>query len=600
MSSPTVDAPALARPRESARSFRLEALRNPYLLGGLVFALALALRLWSIDHVAGNVFYDAAVRSMGNSWHNFFFGALEPGGSVSIDKPPVDLWLQVASTTVLGYDLTALHMPEALAGAAACALLFAALCEPFGLLAALIGALALALAPVAVLTSRSDTMDSLMAALQIAAIWSCWLALRRRQLRWSLLAAAIAGIAFNVKLAESLILLPTLVLLWAWAAPIGKRAVALAASIATFLIVSLSWVLVASLTPAGQRPFPIGSHNGSIWHTILIYNGLNRLTGHGTVGPGSGTPGDGPGPLRLLSTTGPSAYGPLIGLLMLATLLLGALALAVVGRERLRELSRTPKGRLAIGLILWFICAVIFFSVMRRLQTRYLEALAPPTCACLALALLALARSHRRLANWGLAALACAIGGYALGLRGGLGAWTALALVGLVAAGAIALWRAHGTAGARAVPILTGALLIGLLAIPLGKDYELIAHNTTDSVLNEPTSRRLSDYLAAHNNGTRYEVASANVYDVAGMVVRDDKPLIMLNDIDGELERARTLQAQVAAGEVRFFFAARGCRPGHPCPGNERWAIAHSIPVAHYPGLRRFDLHTGEKQMPDR
>ena len=76
--------------------------------------LAAALRLWKIQDVTGNVFYDAAVRSMGNSWHNFFFGALEPSGTVSIDKPPVDLWLQVATTRVLGFDLVGLHLPEAL------------------------------------------------------------------------------------------------------------------------------------------------------------------------------------------------------------------------------------------------------------------------------------------------------------------------------------------------------------------------------------------------------------------------------------------------------------------------------------------------------
>ena len=43
---------------------------------------------------------------MGLSWHNFFFGAFEPGGSVSIDKPPVDLWLQVASVKLLGFSST--------------------------------------------------------------------------------------------------------------------------------------------------------------------------------------------------------------------------------------------------------------------------------------------------------------------------------------------------------------------------------------------------------------------------------------------------------------------------------------------------------------
>src|SRR6202167_3647455 len=63
---------------------------------GLVLALACVLRLWKIQEVPGNVFYDAAVRSMAGALHNFFFGALEPSGTVSIDKPTVVILLPVA------------------------------------------------------------------------------------------------------------------------------------------------------------------------------------------------------------------------------------------------------------------------------------------------------------------------------------------------------------------------------------------------------------------------------------------------------------------------------------------------------------------------
>ncbi len=81
---------------------------------------AAVLRLLHIGQVPPDPFYDAAVRSMALSWHNFFFGAFEPGGSVSIDKPPVDLWLQVLSVKLLGFSSTTLKLPEALAGIARC------------------------------------------------------------------------------------------------------------------------------------------------------------------------------------------------------------------------------------------------------------------------------------------------------------------------------------------------------------------------------------------------------------------------------------------------------------------------------------------------
>src|SRR4029077_12408882 len=170
-------------------------------------------------------------------WHAFFFGTLEPGGSPAIDKPPLDLWLPVASTKALGFALVGLRPPEALAGVSACGLLFGALYRPFGFSAAALAAAALAVLPISVLTARSDTMDSLLAALLIAALWLSWHALENGRLRWSLLAAAIMGVAFNVKLGESLIALPSMALLWLWAAAPGARVRAAGVLPAPFLVV---------------------------------------------------------------------------------------------------------------------------------------------------------------------------------------------------------------------------------------------------------------------------------------------------------------------------------------------------------------------------
>src|SRR5206468_620264 len=147
-----------------------------------------------------NLFYDAAVRSMGLSWHNFFFGAIEPGGSVSVDKPPGDLWLQVASTKVLGFTTFALHLPEAVAGTAAVGMLYCVVRSVWGPLAGGLAGFALAVLPVSVLTSRSDTMDSVTMALLVAALWASIRALETRRSTWILAAAGLVGVAFNVKL----------------------------------------------------------------------------------------------------------------------------------------------------------------------------------------------------------------------------------------------------------------------------------------------------------------------------------------------------------------------------------------------------------------
>ena len=108
------------------------AKRRKWVLLALLSAAALVLRLLDLSKVAPDPFYDAAVRSMGLSWHNFFFGAFEPGGSVSIDKPPVDLWLQVVSVKLLGFSTTTLKLPEAFAGVATVPLLWACVRRVWG------------------------------------------------------------------------------------------------------------------------------------------------------------------------------------------------------------------------------------------------------------------------------------------------------------------------------------------------------------------------------------------------------------------------------------------------------------------------------------
>ncbi len=512
---------------------------------------AAVLRLWMIHDVSGNVFYDAAVRSMGTSWHDFFFGALEPSGTVSIDKPPLDLWLQVATTSVLGFSLVGLHLPEALGGVAACGLLFGALRRPFGVAAAISAVLALALLPVSVLTSRSDTMDSVLAALEIGALWLSWRALESGRMRWSVLSATVMGLAFNVKLAEMLIALPALALLWLWAAAPGTRIRVMLATAGTFLVVALSWTAIASLTPTSKRPFPIGSANGSIWHVTLVYDGLNRLSGHGATGTAEG----GAGPLRLLSA-GPNQYWTLIGIALLATSLLGLLALSVLlaeGREYLRMVLRSPPARFAVGIVVWFLVGLVAFSAMERLQARYLEAFAPAVCAVFGLSLSVLWRRD-------------------LGRRGRSG-------------------RSGGPRSRRltGLRIVLACLGLGLLAASLSKDAYLIRHARTDALMTDFSSPALSRYLRTHRDGAHYEVASANINDVVGLVARDDLPVLVLNSVDGSLTRTASLKAQVDQGWVRFYFGApHACYSGRHCPGDQIWAHAHSIPVPGQPGLRSF------------
>ncbi len=337
--SPPAPAP-LAAPRRAPVGVPLALLAL-----AAITAAAAFLRLSHLGSVPGDPFYDAAVRSMGLSWHNFFFGAFEPDGSVSIDKPPLDLWLQVVSVKLFGFTSFALKFPEALAGTLSAPVLYAALRRPFGRGAALAAALALAVLPIEVITARSDTMDGLMMLLIVLALWACVRATEKGSTRWLLLAAVGLGLAFNVKLLESIVPLPGLALFAYLGLPGSRRRrlLQLLAAAAVYVAVSLSWLTGTLLFPAHDRPFAIGSTNGSAWNAAFVFNGSDRVSGSSTTGgpiaygSSSGFPTatqserdhipiTAPSPTRLLTRVGPLS-GERLGLELLAALLLGTPAL---------------------------------------------------------------------------------------------------------------------------------------------------------------------------------------------------------------------------------------------------------------------------------
>jgi len=508
----------------------------------LIAALAAALRLADLGAVRVDPFYDAAVRSMGASWHNFFFGAYEPGGSVSIDKPPVDLWLQVASVKLLGWGSAALKLPEALAGTAAVPLLYGAIRRPFGTIAGLVAALALAVLPIEVITARSDTMDAVMMLLLVLALFllvrAC--ASEQRGTVWLIGAAAALGIAFNVKLLESLVALPGLFALALLGMPPGaaRRTRQLLAATAVYILVALSWLGATFLFAAHERPWAIGSANGSAWNAAFVFNGTERISGKAAeVGQarGGAQPIAPPSPTRLLARSG-QLPGKWLGWEALAALLLGLCALIVLARRRAERLPRAT----AIGMFAWLATGVVLFSQMARLHPRYVESFTP------------------------------AIAGMF-----GIG-------VGLIAvAGNRARWLA--------LP------LTALLALPLAISIDAVKANVTDAGnvggLAPAEQQALSAYLLPRQGGAHYEFAAGSATAVASLIVQDQRPVLMLTTYNGRpLTSVAGLKLAIARGEVRYAFLNSLCgshstKTTSGCAPAARWVRAHAIDVSPRAGL---------------
>jgi 4-amino-4-deoxy-L-arabinose transferase-like glycosyltransferase len=122
--------------------------------------LAAVLHCVNIDSLGYvNHYYAAAVKSMLQSWSNYFFVAAEPGGSVSVDKPPVGLWLQAISAYFLGVNSLGRLLPQILAGLGSIVVVYHLVRRSFGSLAGLLSAFALAVTPVVVAIDRNNTSD---------------------------------------------------------------------------------------------------------------------------------------------------------------------------------------------------------------------------------------------------------------------------------------------------------------------------------------------------------------------------------------------------------------------------------------------------------
>lgn len=248
----------------------------------LVLAISTLLQGYRLTSIGfGNLYYAATVRSMLDNWPAFFFGSFDPAGFVTVDKPPVGLWLQAGLARVFGFHGLVLLLPQALAAVGSVALLYQLVRRTFGIGAGLLAALALALTPIAVAASRGNNLDAPLVFVLLLAACSLLRAVESGRLRPLLLCAVLIGLGFNIKMLQAYLVVPAFALLYLLAAPASllMRLERLLQAGALLAIVSLSWALVVEVVPAERRPYIGSSQENSAIELAIGYNGLQRLQG---------------------------------------------------------------------------------------------------------------------------------------------------------------------------------------------------------------------------------------------------------------------------------------------------------------------------------
>ena len=181
------------------------------------------LNLWGLSiNGWANTYYSAAVQSMTTSWHDFLFASLDKSGLMTVDKPPLSLWIQALSARMFGFHPLSLLIPQAVMGVVAVALLYDLTRRRFGRPAGFVAGLALATTPVVVAVSRHNNPDELLVLCCVAALWFAVRGLQNGSTKWLVLSGVAVGLGFETKMAVALMVVPGIAIAWMWIAPAAR------------------------------------------------------------------------------------------------------------------------------------------------------------------------------------------------------------------------------------------------------------------------------------------------------------------------------------------------------------------------------------------
>ena len=454
---------------------------RPALLG-LLAGTAL-LYLWGLGASGwSNAFYSAAVQAGTKSWKAFFFGSSDAANFITVDKPPVSLWVMEISARIFGVNSWSILVPQALEGVATVGVLYATVRRWFSPGAGLIAGAVMATTPVAALMFRFNNPDALLVLLLTVAAYAMVRAHEDGRTRWLVIAFALVGTGFLTKSLQAFVVMPAFALVYLLAGPpkFWRRFRQLAIGGVALVVASGWWVAAVELWPAASRPYIGGSQNNSVLNLIFGYNGLGRITGDETGSVGGGAAGT-------AGRWGPTGWTRLwqsdwAG--QIAWLIPAALILLVAGLLVTMRRPRTDRTRVAF--LMWggwlVVTAAVFSFAKGIIHPYYAVALAPATGALVGMGSVLLWRTRSTWFSRAFLATALAVTSY-VSYRVLLRSpdWhptlrTLVLVVGLVAAAGIAfvprVWKAAAIAFA-------GAGLVAALAGPAA--YSLDTASTPHS-----------------------------------------------------------------------------------------------------------------------
>ncbi|KRO15483.1 ArnT family glycosyltransferase [Lacticaseibacillus saniviri] len=260
-----------------------------------ILILAAFLYGWNIwEATSANDYYTAAITSMIQSFHNFWYGAFDPAGFITVDKPPVALWFMAISAKIFGVHGWSVVLPSILFGIGSVALLYAMIKPYFGPWSARLAALVMTLTPIVVADSRTNNMDATLVFFLLLAGYLLLKAVDRQKAWMVVVSFGLIGVAFNIKMLQAFMILPAMFFFY-WIASRQnwkKKILTLVMASAALAGLTLAWPVAVDSTAASERPYVGSSQTNSMMELAFGYNGTERLLGQ-TTGTGGAFPGMG-------------------------------------------------------------------------------------------------------------------------------------------------------------------------------------------------------------------------------------------------------------------------------------------------------------------
>jgi 4-amino-4-deoxy-L-arabinose transferase-like glycosyltransferase len=448
---------------------------------------AAVLTTWAVWNGSRSDYYASIALSMSRNWSNFFFGAMDPAGTVTLDKVPGSFWVPALFVKLFGFSTWAVVLPNALAAVGAVVLVAVTARRLMSPTAGLVAGAVVATTPILLAVARSNQPETFFVLGLAAAACAASLALTRLSFWWLIITGLVVAASFQTYMLEAWAVWPALATAWLctrqpWLRKLWTVAVAGTVSLAT----SLWWVAVVSLVPAGSRPY-IGSTLGnSAWEMVFGYNGLGRF-GDATADtaayrsftpPFSGEPG-------VLRLSNPQLAGQIGWMLPVAVAALVVLWVLRFSRA------------VTVLLTVWFATFATVFSIVAGMHQFYTAALSIPVALSIGLAFGA---ARRRRTAWPQLLLLAVAATTALAIGFGYGGYSVpLAIMQAalaVGAGVLVVWDRRGAGRPRWW--VGGAAGAALLLTPLVWSAVSIAHPSASN----PVAGGVADIGFVPDGGT--------------------------------------------------------------------------------------------------